>query len=246
MNRNIAIIDYESTGTNVSVDRIVQIALLVVNPQLEIVQPLVSQMVNPTIPIHPKATEVHGITDEMVANQPTFAQIAPSFRNAIKDFDLAFYNGIKFDLPLMIEEFARAGMTFQYEDKRLLDSFIVFSKKERRDLTAALKFYANKEMVNAHDAGADVMATLDIMRGQMAMYEDLQSLDDFHAIAEPEKRCDLAGKFRMEDGVVVYNFGKHFNTPVKDQLSFLTWMMDKDFSIDTKNYAIKLLEEFKK
>lgn len=243
MGRNICIYDIESTGTDTGKDRIVQIAILIVNEELEVVHPLASSLVNPEMPIHPKATLVHGITDEIAATAPTFSQIANSLYEAIKDCDLCFFNGIKFDLPMLIEEFARAGINFSYEGKRLLDAYQVFIKKERRDLTAALKFYAGKEMQNAHEAGADVMATLEIMRGQLTKYEDIKTLDDINAIAEPENRCDLAGKFYKEDGIVRFGFGPHYQKDVREEAGFLAWMLTKDFPNDTMKYVEKLLRE---
>lgn len=241
MERNIAIIDLESTSSDPYKDRIVEIALLVVDRNLNEVHPLVSTYINPGVPIDPKATEVHKISDEMVANAPTFAQVSDSLFEALKDCDLCFYNGIRFDLPMLIEEFARAGKAFTWKDKKLIDPYIVYREKEKRDLTAALRFYAGKEMEDAHQAGADVRATLDILRGQMAMYPDLDNPEAIHALTEPEKRCDLAGKFVWENGIVVMNFGEHKGKPAVDQQSYLAWMLKKDFPAETKDFITNFL-----
>lgn len=242
MQRNIAIIDLESTSSDPYKDRIVEIAILVVDRNLNEVHPLVSTYINPGVPIDPKAQEVHGISDEKVANAPTFAQVSDSLFEALKDCDLCFYNGIRFDLPMLVEEFARVGKAFDWKNRKLIDPYIVFREKEKRDLTAALKFYAGKEMEDAHAAGADVRATLDILRGQMAMYPDLDSLEAINALGEPEKRCDLAGKFIWEDGVIKINFGnKHKGETAADCQGYLAWMIKNDFPAETKDFINNFL-----
>lgn len=239
--RHIAVFDLETTSANTNDCRICQIAILICTFDLKPLGPPMVSLVNPQIPIPAEATAVHGITDEMVKDAPTFEMIAPSLVQILDPTDWATYNGIKFDCPVILNEFNRVGITIDITGKKLIDGYIVFTKKEPRTLIEALRFYCGKELENAHDAGGDAMATFEVLLGQIAKYDDLNTVDDLVALTEPENRCDLAGKIVMKDGVPVFNFGTKFGKPISDDIGMLNWILDKDFPAETKQWVTKYL-----
>ena len=238
---NIAIFDLETTGTNPSEDRICQIAIYICDSNLNPLGPPRQSLINPGIPIPEQASKVHGITDEMVQNAPTFAQVAPTLLNIFQSTDWATYNGIRFDCPMLLAEFERCGIIIDISGKKLIDANVVFVKKEPRTLEAALKFYCNEELLDAHEATADTIATYKVLKGQLQRYDDINTIDDIVALSEPENRCDLAGKIIMKDGVPVFNFGANFGKPISENHGMLTWMLDKDFPAETKQWINKYL-----
>tara|TARA_R110002050_G_scaffold33007_2_gene84431 strand:- start:9574 stop:10335 length:762 start_codon:yes stop_codon:yes gene_type:complete len=241
----IAVFDLETTGVNTSTDRIVEISIHKVMPDGK--SETRTHRVNPGIPIPEKTTAIHGISNEDVANEPSFNDLAPNLYIFLNDCDLAGFNSNRFDVPLLVEEFHRAGYDFDVTNRNLVDVQNIFHKKEQRTLVAAYQFYCGKDLSNAHSAEADTLATYEVLEAQLAKYPDLnrdpKSLNDFTRM---HNAVDLAGRFiKNEDGVTVFNFGKHKGKPAADVLkaepSYYGWMMNGDFSQNTK----KVLQQIK-
>ena len=230
---------------NVATDRIVEISIVKINPDGS--EEIKTRRINPTIPISPEAQKVHGISDEDVKNEPTFAQIAKSLAKWMEGCDIAGYNSMKFDIPLLSEEFLRADVDFDFRKRKLVDVQNIFHKMEQRTLTAAYKFYCQKDLENAHSAEADTLATYEILKAQLDKYPDLQNDVKFLAeFSTKSKFVDYAGRIVYnEKDVPVFNFGKHKGRAVTDVLkaepSYYSWMMNGDFTRDTK----KVLTEIK-
>lgn len=242
----ILFFDIESTGLNVATDRIVEISAVKVMPDGK--HETKTRRINPTIPISPEAQAVHGISNEDVADCPTFKQIAKSFAQWMSGCDIAGYNSIKFDIPLLAEEFLRAGVEFDFRKRRLVDVQNIFHKMEQRTLSAAYKFYCQKDLENAHSAEADTLATYEILKAQLDKYpETLKNDIDFLAEFSTKTRLvDYAGRIVYNDkDVPVFNFGKHKGIPVVEVLakepSYYSWIINGDFTLDTK----KVLTEIK-
>lgn len=238
--------DIESTGLNVATDRIVEISMVKVN--IDGSCEVKTRRLNPTIPISEEAYKVHGISNENVADEPTFAQIAKSLAKWLEGCDIAGYNSTKFDIPLLSEEFLRAGVDFDFRKRKTIDVQNIFHKMEQRTLVAAYKFYCQKDLNNAHSAEADTMATYEVLKAQLDRYpEDLQNDVKFLAdFSTRSKFADYAGRIVYDDnGVAIFNFGKHKGLPVTEVLrkepSYYAWMMNGDFTLDTK----KVLTEIK-
>lgn len=207
-----------------------------------------TRRLNPTIPISEEAYKVHGISNEDVAGEPTFAQIAKSLAKWLEGCDIAGYNSTKFDIPLLSEEFLRAGVDFDFRKRKTIDVQNIFHKMEQRTLVAAYKFYCQKDLNNAHSAEADTMATYEVLKAQLDRYpDDLQNDVKFLAdFSTRSKFADYAGRIVYDDnGVAIFNFGKHKGLPVTEVLrkepSYYAWMMNGDFTLDTK----KVLTEIK-
>ena len=244
LRRPIAFIDLETTGINVSSDRIVEISVLKINPN-GIEEWMISR-INPEMPIPPKSTEIHGITDADVANAPKFREIAKNLATFLEGSDLAGFNAIKFDIPVLAEEFLRVNIDFNFLERKYVDVQVIFHKKEQRTLTAAYKFYCGKELENAHSSKADTQATYEVLQAQLDMYGDLENdvekLADFSAY---NNLVDFAGRIIYdENGVEVFNFGKHKGKTVeevfRDDPSYYSWMMNGDFPLYTKRILTKL------
>lgn len=238
LHKPLCFFDLETTGINVGKDRIVEISVLKVFPNGN--KESKTLRVNPEIPISPEATAIHGISNEDVANEPTFKEIAPMIWEMIKDSDIAGYNSNRFDVPLLAEEFLRAGIDLDLDKHRLVDVQVIFFKKEPRDLSAAYKFYCDKTLENAHSAAADVEATYEILKAQLEKYEDLEN--DIKFLSEytsQRKTADLAGMIGIDDnGNEVFNFGKYKGQAVrevfqKDQ-GYYGWIQNADFPLYTK------------
>ncbi|MBL7076727.1 MAG: 3'-5' exonuclease [Kiritimatiellae bacterium] len=239
--RPLAFFDLETTGINVRTDRIVEIAVVKVLPGGE--YETIDERINPTVPIPPETTAIHGITDADVANCPTFAERAQHYLDFLEGCDLAGYNLNRFDVPLLAEEFLRVGMTFEAEGRRIVDAQTIFHKREPRDLSAALRFYCGEmEFENAHSAEADVMATIRVVEGQLDRYGDLPhdvaGLDDFCSRKQPDW-ADRTGRLKWANNEVVLNFGKKKGTSLRyvidNEPSFIKWMLRSDFPRDTLN-----------
>ena len=242
--------DLETTGINITQDRIIEIAVIKVMPNGEIIRK--SNFINPTVPIPPESTAIHGISNEDVADKPTFKEIGKEYVKFFEGADLAGFNILKFDVPMLVEEFLRAGVEFDYSRKKLIDAQKIFHMMEKRTLSAALKFYCGKEMKDAHSAEADTQATMDVLYAQIERYENQEVTDglgnkigviknDMEALNKltATEMVDLAGRMVKNDkGEPVFNFGKHKNKPVltvfKEEPSYYDWMMKGDFSLDTK------------
>lgn len=255
----LAIFDLETTGTNVATDRIVEISIIKILPDNK--EQVFTQRINPGIPIPAEATAVHGISNEDVRDEPTFAQIGPKIALFLNNCDLAGYNSNKFDIPLIMEEFLRADIPFELKGKRFVDVQNIFHKMEPRTLKAAYKFYCQKNLDNAHSAEADARATYEILKAQLNCYEsteytapdgkvykpivnDIKALHDF---SFQNRNADLAGHiiYNTKD-CEVFNFGKYKGKTVAEvfniEPSYYDWMMKSDFPMYTKKVitAIKL------
>lgn len=208
--RPIVFFDLETTGTNISLDRIVELSVVKIHPDGE--RETRTRRLNPEMPIPPEATAVHHISDEDVANEPTFRQIAKNFYIFLEGCDLGGYNIVKFDIPVLIKEFQRAGLQFSMEGRRIVDAYTIFCRMEPRNLTAAYKFFCGKKLEGAHGAAADTMATVEICEAQLAKY-----------------------------GEAVVSFGKYNGTPLRkiaeDFPDFLRWILKADFPEDVRKIA---------
>jgi DNA polymerase III subunit epsilon len=245
LKRPVVFLDLETTGINVSADRIVEISLLKVSPNGN--EQWMTTLVNPEMPIPPKVTAIHGISDADVANAPTFKEIAKKLAQFLEGCDLAGYNAIKFDIPLLAEEFLRTNNDFSFEKRKYIDVQVIYHKKEQRTLAAAYQFYCRKDLKNAHSAEADTAATYEVLKAQLDQYSDLEN--DVEKLAEFSKfgnNADFAGRIIIdENGVEIFNFGKHKGKPVEqvfaEEPSYYSWMMNGDFPLYTK----KILTEIK-
>ena len=246
LNRPICFFDLETTGIEVAKDRIVEISIFKVFPNGTTESK--TWLVNPTIPIPPQTTAVHGITDEKVANEPTFKELAPQVHNMIKDSDLGGYNSDRFDIPLLAEELLRAEVDFDMKNRVSVDVQTIFHKKEERTLSAALKFYCGTNLENAHSAEADTMATYEILKAQLDRYDDLDN--DIKWLSEyttRKKSVDFAGFIALnKEGKEIFTFGKNKGQLVEDVLEkepgYYGWIQGADFPLYTKKVltAIKL------
>ncbi len=242
--------DLETTGINVSQDRILEIAVIKVMPNGELIKK--SNVINPTIPILPESTAIHGISNEDVKDKPTFKEVAKEYAKFFEGADLAGFNILKFDVPVLVEEFLRADVEFDYSRKKLIDAQKIFHMMEKRNLSAAFKFYCDKDMTDAHSAEADTQATMEVLFAQIERYENQEvtdglgkkvgevqnNMDVLHKLTA-SNLVDLAGRIiRNEKDEAVFNFGKHKGKAVlqvlKDEPSFYDWMLKGDFPLDTK------------
>ncbi|MEA4861716.1 MAG: exonuclease domain-containing protein [Victivallaceae bacterium] len=248
LKRPLVFFDLEATGVDPLRDRIVEISTVKVLPGGECEQPY-SRRVNPTIPIPPGATAVHHITDADVAAAPTFTQIAGGLMRYLDDCDLAGYNITGYDIPLLCEEFKRAGMAFSLENRRVVDAFAIFVKMFPRTLTGAYKFFCGKDLDDAHSAAADTAATLEVFAGELARYpeipRDLDLLHEFCDNRDPDA-IDANRRFKFDGaGVPVVNFGRYKGRPLReiaaDEPGFLKWVVKGDFPDDVKQVALDAL-----
>ena len=234
----IIFFDLETTGINIAADRIVEISYLKVD--LNGNETTKTLRLNPEMPIPEKVTAIHGISNEDVKDAPTFNEVAKSLARDFEGCDLAGYNSVKFDIPLLAEEFLRSGVEIDLKRRKFVDVQIIFMKMEPRTLTAAYKFFANKELSNAHSAEADTLATYEILQAQLDRYPNLEN--DVGKLAEfsaHTRNVDFAGRIVYnEDDVEVFNFGKYKGPPVIDVLGkdpgYYGWMMNGDFPLYTK------------
>ncbi|MBF6598459.1 MAG: 3'-5' exonuclease [Fermentimonas sp.] len=245
LNNPLVFFDLETTGINITRDRIVEISILKVHPNGT--EETRTRRINPEMPIPPESTAIHGISDEDVKDCPTFKQVAKSFADFLEGCDMAGFNSSRFDVPLLTEEFLRAGVDFDTSKRKFIDVQIIFHRKEQRTLEAAYAFYCNKKHDNAHSAEADVIATYEVLKSQLDRYSDLENDVNFlsREYSSFNNNVDLAGRIIVnEDGVEVFNFGKHKGKSVlevfKKEPSYYSWMMDGDFPLNTKQVLTKL------
>lgn len=255
----LAFFDLETTGINVVKDRIVEIYIIKIMPDGSSIAK--HDVINPTIPIPKEVTEIHGISDKDVADKPTFAQVAQDYSSFLEKCDMAGFNSNKFDVPLLAEEFARAGIDFEIKGRQFIDIQNIFHKMEPRNLSAAYKFYCNKDLENAHTAEADTRATYEIMLAQIQRYQDVDYKDKDGNVSKPvqndvkklsefsfyNKNADLVGQIIFDkNNVEVFNFGKNKGKSVesvfKAEPQYYDWMMKSDFPNYTKKVitAIRL------
>jgi DNA polymerase-3 subunit epsilon len=237
LKRPLAVIDLETTGTNVATDRIIEIAIIKVFPDKS-VQTKVKR-IHPGMPIPPASTAIHGISDEDIKDCPTFKQCANELRQYMENCDLAGYNSNRFDIPLLVEEFLRAGLDFDTKDRKFIDVQKIFHLMEKRTLSAAYKFYCDKDLMNAHSAEVDALATYEILEAQLSRYEQLQA--EVAPLAEFTKEddyVDFARRMVIQNGVEMFNFGKYKGRAVREVLKiepqYYDWMMKADFPLNTK------------
>lgn len=246
LKRPIVFFDLETTGLSVGKDRIVEIALLRVNPNGE--EQSKTWRINPEMPISAESTAIHGISQEDIAKAPTFKQVAQDVVQFIGSADLGGFNLLKFDVPMLVEEFMRADVDFDLNKRRIIDVQRIFHKMEQRNLVAAYKFYCDKDLTQAHSAEADTLATYEVYKAQIDRYAEIENDTDFvHSFtgSPSDKMVDMAGRLiKNDNGVEVFNFGKYKGKPVKDVLEkdpgYYGWMMNGDFPLYTKRKLTEL------
>jgi DNA polymerase-3 subunit epsilon len=247
LDRPLAFFDIEATGISPRADRIVELCIVKFTPDKQ--QSTHVYRINPEMPIPAETTAIHGISDEDVANCPTFKDLATKIAAVLEGCDLGGYNIGRFDIPMLTEEFTRAGITFDTEGCRVLDAQRIYHRMEPRDLTAALAFYCNELHLDAHGAEADVLATVRVFEGQLKRYpelpHDMGALDEFCNPRDPTW-VDRTGRLRWVDGKVTLNFGRKKGTPLKTIVDgdpgFIKWMLRSDFPKDTREIVENALQ----
>lgn len=243
MKKDIVFFDLETTGTDVCTDRIVQIGVQKLKADLTPSDDIKTRVINPGVHIPEGATAVHGITDEMVTYADTFANIAKSLFQYIDGCDVGGFNILRFDVPLLSEEFARVGIEWPADDTNYFDAYKIFANKEPRDLAGAYMFYCGKQIEGAHDAGNDIKATIEVFTAQLQKYPDLGEMeaDKISEYCRGANALDLAGNIIVNDaGVAVYARGKHAGKPVTDRKDYASWMMRSNFPQETKKMLQKI------
>lgn len=245
LSRPIVFFDIESTGLNVSLDRIVELCLIKVYPDVS--EESYTMRFNPGIPISPEASAVTGIYDDDVVDCPSFKEKASYIAEILKNSDIAGFNSNTFDIPLLVEEFIRSGVDFDITKCKFVDVQNIYHKLERRTLSAAYKFYCNKDLENAHSALADTRATYEVLQAQLDMYpEQLQNDVDFLSeFSRRNRNVDLAGRvIYNEQGKEIINFGKYKGCVVaevfKRDPGYFSWLMQGDFTQNTKQVFMKI------
>ncbi|MBK9270696.1 MAG: 3'-5' exonuclease [Saprospiraceae bacterium] len=263
LSKELVFIDVETTGLHVLRDRILQIAMVKFKPGSDTPEEKMF-LIHPGIPISEESIKIHGITPEDLIHQPKFEELAEEIFSFIGDADLAGYNSNRFDVPILMEEFARCGIEFDVENRRLIDVQRIFYKMEPRTLRAAYQFYCGKEIQQAHDAMADVKATIEVLQGQLEKYRDIDleeeggeiiskpvqnNVQALHEFTNDQKILDATQRLRYnEAGEIVFNFGKHIGKPVAKILyedrNYYHWILEKEFSVQVKNLVRKILSDY--
>ncbi len=245
LHRPLAFFDLETTGVVIGMDRIVELGILKILP--DGTKTNKTWRINPEMHIPEAVSKIHGIYDKDVADCPTFKEVANDVNHYLQNVDLAGYNSNRFDVPLLVDEFLRAGIEFDIRDRKLIDVQHIFHKMEQRTLIAAYKFYCNKELIDAHSAEADVRATYEVLEAQLERYSDQLKPDTsfLHSFCNNIKNVDLAGRIVYDDKKrEVFNFGKYKGRLVADVFktdpSYYDWMLKGDFSRDTKQVVTAL------
>ena len=245
----IAFFDLETTGLNIASDRIVEIAIIKIMPNGD--KETKTKLLNPTIPISKEATAIHGITDKDVKDKATFKEVAQELYEFIEGCDLGGFNSNRFDIPLLAEEFLRAEIDFDVSKRKLVDVQNIFHKMEKRTLSAAYKFYCDKDLTDAHSAEADTSATYEIFEAQIEKYDELENNIEFLAnFSQQTKNVDLLGRIIYnEKGVEVFNFGKHKGKSVEEvyqkEPGYYSWIMNGDFPLYTKKVLNQIIDRIK-
>jgi DNA polymerase-3 subunit epsilon len=244
LQRPVAVIDLETTGLNLSTDKIVEIAIIKIMPGGE--RLIKRKLVNPQMPISESAFAIHGISNEMVKDAPTFKQIANEIKQFLDPCDIGGYNSNRFDIPMLVEEFLRCGLQFSVEGRKLIDVQKIFHLMEQRTLTAAYKFYCSKDLADAHSAESDALATWEILEAQLERYPHIGNTPE--AICKfcgEEDVVDFSRRFIRVNGIEVFNFGKHKGRTVvevlKQEPQYYDWMMKGDFTMHTKQKLTEIL-----
>jgi DNA polymerase III subunit epsilon len=248
LSRPLAFFDLETTGTDPASDRIVEISVLRVSPGAA--RDARTRRVNPERPIPVEASAVHGIRDEDVRDAPTFRQIARSFLEFLEDADLAGFNVARFDVPILDREFRDAGFDLRLSGRKLVDAMTIFHRMERRDLSAAVRFYLDREHAGAHGAQADVEATAEVLEAQLERYAELpRTVDELDAwcFPVPPGAADRSGKFLLREGRVVFAFGKHQGRPLDEVArtspDYLEWLLRQEFPPDARSLVQTALKK---
>ena len=240
LKRPLVIFDLETTGVNILRDRIVEISIIKVSPGKEDEPEIRTRRINPEMHIPEEATAVHHITDDDVANEPTFRQVAKSLADFIKGCDIAGFNSNRFDIPMLDEEFRRVDVDFDFHKANFVDVQTIFHKMEPRNLSAAYRLYCGKELVGAHGALNDTKATYEILLAQLEKYDTLPTdIVELSKFSSPNDNVDLAGRLIYDaQGREIINFGKYKGQPAREVLKkdpgYYGWIMQGDFSSDTK------------
>lgn len=249
LTKPIVFFDLESTGLNPVTDRIVEISMLKVHPGGN--EEVLTYRVNPGVPIPKESSAIHGIFDQDIKNEPVFKDLSRQILDFIKGCDLGGYNSNRFDVPLLAEEFERAGVEIDIKKLKLVDVQVIFFKQEPRTLAGAYKFYCDKILENAHSAEADVRATWEILKAQVERYDKLENnVDSLSAMSNADKFADLAGRLVHDsEKNVLFNFGKHKGKKVSDvfkrEASYYDWMMKGDFPAYTKKLITRIYLEIR-
>lgn len=236
--------DLETTGINITKDKIVEISYIKIYPNGK--KETKTLRINPGVPIPPESTAIHHITDEDVADAPTFKEVARELANTFEGCDIAGFNSNRFDLPLLSQEFLNAGVDVDFSRRKFIDVQTIYHKMEQRNLSAAYKFYCGKDLNDAHSALADTAATYEVLKAQLDKYPSLENSVDFlSSFSTQNKNVDLAGRIIYNDkGVEVFNFGKYKGRSVEDVLQHDTgyygWMMNGDFPLNTKQVLTRI------
>lgn len=245
LSRPIVFFDLETTGLDIVRDRIVEISILKVYPNGD--EESITRRINPGMPIPAESTAIHGISDEDVKDAPTFRMVAKSLASKLEGCDLAGFNSEHFDMPMLSEEFFRAGIDLDFSSIRHIDVQNIFHKMEQRTLVAAYRFYCDKNLEDAHSAEADTKATFEVLKAQLDRYpEDLKNDVDFlSSFSKRNNNVDLAGRIALNaDGQPVIQFGKYKGQLVKDVFTrepgYYSWIMQSDFSLDTKRHFTRI------
>lgn len=244
LNKPICFFDLETTGTNVALDRIVEISILKVFPNGN--KESHTWKVNPGVPIPKQASDIHGITDEMVANEPSFKELAPKVMALLRDSDLGGFNSNRFDIPLLAEELLRAEVDLDLKKAMSVDVQTIFHKMEKRTLGAAYKFYCDKNLEDAHSAEADTNATYEVLLAQLERYQDLENDVKYLAEFSSHKNfADFAGFVGFDkEGREIFTFGKYKGTLVEEVLDkepgYFGWLLNADFPLYTKKVLTRI------
>jgi len=244
LSKPIAFIDLETTGISITNDRIIEIAIVKI--AADGTRLVKRKLINPGMPIPAGSTAVHGITDEMVKDAPSFKQAANEFKQFMDHCDIGGYNSNRFDIPMLIEEFLRAGIEFSTEGRKFVDVQKIFHKMEERTLSAAYKFYCQKILEGAHSAEADAQATYEILEAQVTRYPQMgATVDSIVQFTGEDEMVDFARRFIKENGIEIFNFGKHKGKTVekvlKEEPQYYDWMMKGDFAMNTKQKLTEIL-----
>ncbi|KAA5535058.1 3'-5' exonuclease [Taibaiella lutea] len=246
LQRPIAFFDLETTGVDAAKDRIVEIAVIKLIPDGS--RHSWVKRINPEMPIPAESSAIHGIYDADIADAPTFKDIAHELKQFLHNCDLGGYNSNKFDIPALAEAFLRVNIPVDFKTRKLVDVQQVFFKKEARTLSAAYSFYCNKDLINAHSAEADVIATIDVLEAQLDKYADLgKDVNALHDFTGGDDFVDYARRMVLKNGVPVFNFGKYKGQAVEDvfrkEPQYYDWMMNADFALHTKQMISEILNK---
>ena len=244
LSKPIAFIDLETTGISITNDRIIEIAIVKI--AADGTRLVKRKLINPGMAIPAGSTAVHGITDEMVKDAPSFKQVANECKQFMDHCDIGGYNSNRFDIPMLIEEFLRAGIEFSTEGRKFVDVQKIFHKMEERTLSAAYKFYCQKILEGAHSAEADAQATYEILEAQVTRYPQMgATVDSIVQFTGEDEMVDFARRFIKENGIEIFNFGKHKGKTVekvlREEPQYYDWMMKGDFAMNTKQKLTEIL-----